>query len=103
MQEQNKLRLLNQFDKDKMLLRYQQQIKYFAEGGNMGIIDEMEYKIFRDMTLKNDLVGLAHAYLNNLYGFDEYYDRLEAIVGFNLMVRGAMDNVNRKKSNGEDK
>jgi len=102
MQEANKKRLLAQFDAEKMPIRYQQAIKYFADGGQMGYIDKAEYQTFKDMTLKPDIVGLAHAYLNNLYNFDEYYNRLQTIIGFNLMVLGAMEMVNKKKSNGKD-
>ena len=102
MDEKNKEVLQKQFSHDNMAVRYQQAIKYFADGSKTGTVDKQEYKMFQEMTLKRDVTALAHAYLQMVFSFDEYWDRLQALVAWDLMIQGLIDGSVKQKSNGEE-
>ena len=83
--------------------RYQQAIKYFADGASTGIMDKSEYKIYQQTLPQKDLAAAAHAWFGMVLTFQEYFDLVQAIIGFDLMIQGVMDGQIKAKSNGEDK
>jgi len=102
---------MNEFDKEKMRKslspeevthRYQQAITYFVDGAKTGIMDMSEYKIFQETLPKRDLSAAAHAWFNMVITWEEYFNLVQAIIAFDLMVQGAMDGQIKAKSNGED-
>lgn len=94
--------MLKRFDMNNLAYHYQGFIKYLMDGSKTGIIDPDEYKTFKEMTLKRDVSALAHAYLSMVINFDRYWDTLQTIVGWDLMIQGIMDSQVKAKSNGED-
>ena len=102
MDDRNKEMLLKQFSNENISHRYQQAVNYFINGGHTGGIDYTEYKVFKEQTLKRDVVSLAHAYLNMLYTFDEYFEKLQTLIGFDLMIQGCISGTIKAKKNGKD-
>ena len=95
--ERDKQTLRKQLSPEEITNRYQQAIKFFMDG----YTSKEEYKIFVDMNIKRDLQAAAHAWLHMVIDFNEYYSIVEGIVGFNLIIVGAMEKNNKIKSNGE--
>lgn len=102
---------MNDFDKDKLRKslspeevthRYQQAITYFVDGAKTGIMDISEYKIFQETLPKRDLSAAAHAWFSMVITWEEYFNLVQAIIAFDLMVQGAMDGQIKAKSNGND-
>ena len=87
--EENNNILKRQLSDEELTRRYQEAIHYFATGN--GMIDRTEYRVFQEQLIKKDLQALAHAWLSMVFTFEEYYQKIEAIIGFNLMVLGLMD------------
>jgi len=98
-----KQRLINSVSDDKLAHRYQQFIDYIYKGAKTGIIDDMEYKIHKTNTLKNDIQVISHCLLTNLITFEEYWDKMQMLVAWDLMIQGIMNGQIKAKSNGEEK
>jgi len=94
--------LEKRFNNENLAHAYQQFLNYIIDGAKTGILDKTEYKIYVEMTLKRDVAALAHAFLSGIFNFEEYWDRLQAIVGYDLMIQGVFDGQIKAKSNGED-
>jgi hypothetical protein len=103
MEERQKEQLRKQLSPAEVTHRYQQAVTYFVNGGKTGLIESSEYKIFLDMNVKRDLSAAAHAWFSMVLTWEQYFDLVQAIVGFDLMVQGAIENSKNVKSNGEDK
>ena len=101
--ERDKEVLRKQLSPDEVTHRYQQAIKYFMDGAKTGIIDRMEYQTFVEMNLKRDLKAAAHAWFTMTINWNEYYNLVQALVGFDLFIQGVIESSNKKKNNGEDK
>jgi len=54
------------------------------------------------MTQKKDVIALAHALLNGVFTYQEYFDKIEMIIGWDLMIQGIMEGQIKAKKNGED-
>jgi len=94
--------LRRQLSGEEVTHRYQQAISYFVEGARTGIVDITEYKIFQETLVKRDLSAAAHAWFGMAITWEEYFDLVQAIIGFDLMVQGAISGQIKAKSNGED-
>ena len=102
MDDRQKEVLRKQLSNEEVSHRYQQAIKYFADGMATGGMDKSEYKIFQETLPKRDLSAAAHAWFNMVITWEEYFNLVQAIIAFDLMVQGAMDGQIKAKSNGED-
>lgn len=91
-------RIRKEFDNNNMAIRYNQFIKYITDDLENGL-DETEYRVFKEMTLKKDIYGLAQGLVNNIFTFDEYYDKLQLIVGWDLMIQGIFSGNLKLKNN----
>jgi len=94
-------RMQQTFNNDNMAIRYNQFIAYISDNPT-GILDRTEYRVFQEMTLKKDVFGLAHALLNGVFTFDEYFDKIQMIVGWDLMIQGIFSGALKIKGNGEE-
>ena len=94
--------LRKQLSPDEVTHRYQQAIKYFMDGAKTGIIDRMEYQTFVEMNLKRDLKAAAHAWFTMTINWNEYYNLVQALVGFDLIILGAIEGSNKAKKNGKE-
>lgn len=103
MDDRQKEVLRRQLSPAEVTHRYQQAVKYFVEGGKTGIMDKAEYDTFVDIQLKRDFSAAAHAWFGMVITWQEYHDLIQALIGFDLMILGAMEDSKRVKSNGEDK
>jgi len=88
---------------DSLAYRHQSFLNYIIDGAKTGFVDRMEYKTFQEMTQKKDVYALAHALLNGVFTYQEYFDKMEMIIGWDLMIQGVLDGQIKAKSNGEDK
>lgn len=103
MTDREKEQLLKGISLDTLSRTYIHFINYMIDGSKVGVIDQMEYKLFKNATMKRDIAGLAHAYLNMLITFDQYWETITAIVGWDLMMQGVIDGSIKAKNNGEHK
>ena len=103
MNDNQKEAIKKQLSKVELTHRYQQAIAFFLDGAKTGIIDNSEYQTFLEFNVKRDLSAAAHAWLGMMLSFEQYFDIVQAIIGFDLMVQGAIDGQIKAKSNGEDK
>ncbi len=103
MNDYDKQRLLKSLSPEEITHRYQQAIQYFLDGAKTGVVDKTEYRVFQETLPKRDLSAAAHAWLNMLITYDEYFNIVQTIVAFDLMVQSAIDGNIKAKSNGEDK
>ena len=67
-------------------IKYAQYIKSI-ENTNDKTIDATEYKVFLSQSVEKDVVPLAHALLNRVITFQEYWGIMLSIVGFDLLVQ----------------
>ena len=100
--EKDKLTLKKQLSPEEITYRYQQAIKYFMDGGKDGMIENAEYKTFVEFNVKRDLQAAAHAWFGMVITWDEYFNIVQGIVGFDLMIQGVIENANKAKNNGEE-
>ena len=94
--------LRKKFTGDNWVQVYQSFVNYCMGGVTAGI-DYSEYKMFVQMTLSKDVTALAHGFLIGVFTWDEYWDRIQTIVGFDLMIQGVVTGTIKAKSNGENK
>ena len=102
MTDREKEQLIKGLSDENLSHRYTQFINYLLEGAKTGVIDRTEYRVFREQTLKRDVVGLAHGFLSMVFTFDEYWNKLTLLVGWSLMIEGILDTNIKVKSNGQD-
>ena len=102
MTESDKRILKKQLSPTEVTHRYQQAIKYFIDGGKTGLIDDMEYRAYQDLNVKRDLKAAAHAWFTMVLTWEEYYNIVQGIVGFDLMIQGIVANSRKAKKNGEE-
>jgi len=95
MTEEQKQVLSRGISKDHIFIKYHQFIDYVKTGE----IDEMEYKIFYEQSLKRDVIALAHAYFNKLINFGDYYNTIISIVGLDLIIQEIIKQKNNGNSN----
>lgn len=100
--DKDKETLRKKFSGDNWARVYQEFINY-SMGGLTSGIDASEYKMFVSMTLSKDVSALAHGFLMGAFTWDEYWDRIQAIVGFDLMITGVVTGTIKAKSNGDNK
>ena len=101
MTDKDKQTLKNSLSNKNLEYRYKGAVKFFSK--DTGKIDEMEYRTFQDFNIKKDMVGLAHAYLNMVFTWDEYWNKVIYLVGVGLLVQNLIKESNKVKQNGEDK
>jgi len=102
MNELEKQRLRKNLSDEEISIRYGQAVKYFMDGAKTGIMDKTEYKVFVETLPKRDLNAAALAWFNLVINFEEYFNIVQAIVGFDLIIQGIMDGRVKAKSNGHD-
>ena len=100
--ERDRDTIRKKFTGDNWVRVYQEFVNYCMGGVTAGI-DFSEYRMFVQMTLSKDVTVLAHGYLSGVFTWDEYWDRLQTIVGFDLMIQGVVTGQIKAKSNGENK
>ena len=101
--ERDKETLKRQLSPEEITYRYQQAVKYFVDGGKSGVFEKAEYDTFQEYNVKRDMQAAAHAWFNMVLTWKQYFDLITAIVGYDLMVQGAIDAAKKAKKNGEDK
>ena len=102
MNDRDRENLKNALSNDALAYRHQSFIKYVTDGTATGFVDRAEYKVFVEMTQKKDVIALAHALLNGVFTYQEYFDKIEMIIGWDLMIQGIMEGQIKAKKNGED-
>lgn len=88
MTEVEKSGLQRHLNDEELARKYQGYINYITNGDD---VDKSEYSIFQEYYVKNDTVALMHAYLNQVYTFKETYNKLQMIIGYDLLLQGLMD------------
>lgn len=99
MDDRQKETLRKQLSREEVQHRYQQAVNYFTGG----VTDRMEYKIFQEQLIKRDLSAAAHAWFSMILTWEEYYNLVQSLIGFDLLVQGIIDGQIKAKGNGEDK
>jgi len=94
MDEFKKQQLINSFSQENMNVRYGQAMKYFGEvlATNNGVVEDIDYKMFVEVTLKRDFNLLSHAYLQHIMDFEMFYEKTQQLVGFNIMIQKIIKN-----------
>ena len=54
------------------------------------------------MTQKKDVDMITGAYINHVINYGEYWQKMELLVGWNLMILGLLDGNVKVKSNGQN-
>lgn len=91
---------MNNFEKERIIKhlsypnfgrKYQDFINVISKDGNFEI---SEYKLFQEQTLRKDYAEVNQALANNLITFNQGWEIITAMVGFDLMIKGFL---NKKK------
>jgi len=101
MNDIDKQRLRKQFEEENLVRPYNEFIKQAQSGLTAGI-DNAEYSTFVQMTLKRDVDNLITAYMQGVFNFGEFWNKMQIIVGFDLVIQQTVINAVKVKSNGED-
>lgn len=100
--ELDRSRLEKKFKSEEFKRVYIEFIEY-CKGGLKAGIDISEYGSFVQMTLKKDIDSLCAAYMNNVLNFGEFWNVMQQIVAFDLIIQSTIEDAIHVKSNGEDK
>ncbi len=103
MNDRDKEMLLKQLSDDNLAYRYQSFINYVMDGSEKGMLDKTEYRVFVEQTLRKDIIALAHAHLQMLINFNDYYNKLTMVIGWDLIIQGIFDGKVSRKNNEEKK
>ena len=95
--------LKKQLSPEEVTHRYQQAIKFFMDGAKTGFVEDIEYKTYQDFNVKRDLGAAAHAWFNRVLTWEEYFNVVQGIIGFDLIIQGVIESSKKAKKNGEDK
>lgn len=80
---------------------YSSFINLCKEGLTAGI-DKAEYGTFVSMTLKKDVDTLIGGYMNGVFNFGEFWDIMQQLVGFDLVIQTTIIQAINVKSNGHE-
>lgn len=98
MDDNQKLQL-KQYFKNVYGIKYQQYIQSIEKSKDK-TIDATEYKTFLYQTVEKDIIPLAHALLNRVITFQEYWGIMLTIVGYDLLVQSHLAEY-KKEENDE--
>lgn len=95
-----KQQVLNHLSKERFGVKYHQYIDSIYNGSKS--IDETEYKVFKEQTLRMDFRTVNVALASQLITFNQAWELITALVGFDLMIKGFLDKKNKDEKESTD-